>query len=586
VSSVGIIGTATPGGWDNETPMSLVDSASQTYAIELSLTAGECKFRANNAWDINWGDKFFPFGTGTQGGPNIPVSLAGNYRITLSAVSGLYIFDYLGSNIGIIGSATPRGWDADVNMLPDGADTSKFILTGSLKMGEMKFRANDGWDINWGASDFPSGVGTQGGPNIPIPSAGNYEIKFDKTTGAYSLKELVAFKSIGIIGSATPKGWDQETALTKDANNPDLWRGVVALVAGEFKFRADSAWAINWGGGSFPNDTASFNGSNIAIGADQAGEYQVSFDTKSAIYKFLKIEDYNTVGIIGNATPAGWDNSTPMIKDPNDKSIWKIRAMLVEGEMKFRANDAWDVNWGGDGFPSGTGFQDGPNIVIAVAGDYKIAFNSTTGAYSFEKVEEFGKISIVGKSGPFGDWPGADDSRDTYMTKDPNDGNHWTLASITLTDFAGATDAGIKFRAEAAWAINWGDKAFPGGVGTQNGPNIECTAGTFKVDFKSDTGEYSFSPAGSNTYNLLDDASLSIQPNPASQYIEIKADLAAINGSVAVTILDGQGRQISKQQIDLQNTNKVSVETLPAGQYFLTITSDKYLVARRFVVAK
>jgi hypothetical protein len=581
VTSVAIIGSGTAGGWDTETPMELADDTLQLYYLKVNLTANEVKFRANNAWAINWGAVDFPLGTGVQGGPNIPVAVAGEYEILFSAITGEYFF-YYESPIGIIGSATPYGWDEDINLFPNATDTNKYFITLPLIQGAAKFRKDDLWATNWGSEDFPSGIGTQDGKDIPIPNAGKYSITFDKSTGEYDFQELIDFKSIGIIGSATAGGWDNETALTRDGGNADVWKGTVNIKEGEFKFRADSAWTISWGGGTFPSDTASLTGGNIAVTADQAGDYLVTFNTKSLIYNFLKIEDFESIGIIGDATPGGWDNETKMIQDANDKSIWRLRVDLVAGEAKFRANNDWVFNWGSADFPSGTGVQDGANIPV-VAGDYKITFNSTTGEYNFEAVVEYDKISLVGNAGPFGDWPGDDDSRDTYLNKNPNDANHWTLASVTLKDTP--VDGGIKFRAEAAWAINWGSAAFPVGVGTQNGANIQCTAGTYKIDFRSDTGDYAFAEP-SSTYDLLSSDVIKIFPNPAKDVLNVEINTDALRGNVTATLFNINGEQIKSQIFQVNGIAKMNVSDVIAGNYVLRISNDKNLVAKSVLIVK
>lgn len=578
VTSVGLIGSATPGGWDADTPMTQVTDS--TWTLNVTLTSAEAKFRANGAWDINWGATDFPSGTGTQGGPNIPV-FAGDFVVTFNSNSGAYNFAVI-SDIGIIGNATPGGWDADTNMYIDQADTNKYYTVLLLKQGECKFRANDAWDINWGNNTFPEGVGTPGGPNIPIAVAGKYRIDFNKATAEYKFSEVIDFTSIAIIGSATPGGWDVETKLTKDGGNPDLWKGTITLVAGEFKFRANDAWAISWGGETFPSDTASLTGANIAVTADQAGEYLVSFNTKSLIYNFLKIEAFESIGIIGDATPGGWDNETKMIQDASDKSVWRLRVKLVAGEAKFRANNDWVFNWGSADFPTGTGVQDGANIPVVV-GDYKITFNSTTGEYNFEAVVEYGKISLVGNAGPFGDWPGDDDSRDTYLEKDANNGNLWKLASVTLKDTP--VDGGIKFRAEAAWAKNWGSADFPVGTGTQDGKNIVCTAGTYKVDFRSDTGEYAFA-SPSSTYDYLSSDVIKLFPNPAKDFMNIEINTDALRGNVTATLFNVKGQQITSQLMNVNGSAKINVSGIQAGNYVLRIANDKNLVAKSVVIVK
>jgi hypothetical protein len=75
----GIIGSATAGGWDSETPMNAFDKATNSLKITTDLKVGEFKFRANNSWDFNYGGSG---GNLTAGGANIAIAAAGNYTIT------------------------------------------------------------------------------------------------------------------------------------------------------------------------------------------------------------------------------------------------------------------------------------------------------------------------------------------------------------------------------------------------------------------------------------------------------------------------------------------------------------------------
>ena len=71
--------------------MSTADGVDYTIA-GIVLSVGAAKFRANNAWDTNWGSADFPLGVGTQGGADIAVETAGTYNITLNRVTGAYTF--------------------------------------------------------------------------------------------------------------------------------------------------------------------------------------------------------------------------------------------------------------------------------------------------------------------------------------------------------------------------------------------------------------------------------------------------------------------------------------------------------------
>ena len=71
----------------------------------------------------------------------------------------------------------------------------------------------------------------------------------------------------------------------------------------------------------------------------------------SLLMSIAAFGQFETVGIIGDATPNGWDASTPMVQDPVDTNVWTLEVELFAGEAKFRADDSWDVNWGATSFP-------------------------------------------------------------------------------------------------------------------------------------------------------------------------------------------------------------------------------------------
>jgi hypothetical protein len=354
-------------------------------------------------------------------------------------------------------------------------------------------------------------------------------------------------------------------------------------VEGDAKFRANNSWDLSWGNSDFPTGIGSSdNGPNIPI---PAGEFIVTFNTETFEYNFIQIIEYDKMQLMGSATPGGWDNGVFMERDGEDKSVWKLRVTLIDGEAKFRADENWDINWGSESFPEGVGEQDGPNIPIT-PGDYFIDFNSTTGAYKFTAVVEYDRVSLVGKTGPFGDWPPADDdSKDLFLNKDAEDFNLWTYPSTTLTSFADTQDGGVKFRANADWGINWGAADFPAGTGTQNGPNIETVAGTYSITFRSDTGEYVFGDP-SSTVQILDPAKIKIYPNPAKEFVNIELDNEVFSGMATFTVYDITGNQVLSTQLDVKNINILDVSALKNGNYILNIRNEKFLIGKNLVVIK
>ncbi len=564
IESIGIIGSATPNGWDSDTNMVQDASDTSLWTLELFLTDGEAKFRANDDWAMNWGDSTWPVGVGYQEGPNIPVS-EGVYQITFNSTTGDYSFGSQ-SDIGIIGDATPGGWDADTDMFQDQTDTNKYFLKIDLVMGELKFRQNNDWAVNWGSADFPSGIGTQDGANIPIPFDGKYQIDFDKSTGEYNFEEVVEILSVGIIGDATPGGWDEDTDLTKVGT--DEWSVTVALTDGEAKFRTNDDWAVNWGDTTWPTGIGVLGGPNIPV---TAGNYIVNFNTATGAYNFQIIENFATVGIIGDATPGGWDADTDMERDASDSAVWKLRIELTDGEAKFRADDDWAVNWGAGDFPTGTATRDGANIPVT-AGEYNITFNSTTGEYNFVEIFVYDTIGLIGTATPFGDW-----DNDVDMVKNSENENIWTIATVDLVD------GEAKFRADHDWAINWGAEDFPAGNGTQDGPNVMILAGTYKVTLNSATGDYAFTDPSVATQDLLDDSAIALFPNPTNDVLNVTMDVPEITGKINLKVIDMNGRTMSSDSQLSNSQMSIDVSNLPAGNYFLQISNDKYLIGKRFV---
>ncbi len=292
--------------------------------------------------------------------------------------------------VGIIGSATPGGWDVDTDLrLADAtkADKSTWTTVIYLSTGAVKFRAMDDWTTNWGSANFPNGTGTQGGSDIPVANAGYYKVTFNDATGAYTFTALTTptFASVGVIGSATAGGWDSDTDLVKDGTNPHLWTGTVTLATGEVKFRADNAWTNNWGAKTAPSGFGFLNGDNIPVAV--AGTYAVRFNDATGEYALMPSSGataFPTIGIIGTAQDGGWDTDTDMIKNPANPFLWSKIITIKDGEAKFRANNDWANNWGAGKFPSGIGTQDGANIPTK-AGKYFVTFNSGTGEYYFLK---------------------------------------------------------------------------------------------------------------------------------------------------------------------------------------------------------
>ncbi len=140
--------------------------------------------------------------------------------------------------------------------------------------GGYKFLAPDaGGAFNWGNTDWGddgsfSGILVENDETDCQATPGYYRVQANTTTLTYTTTATIW----GIIGAATPGGWDNSTALTYNTTSK-MWEGVVTLTAGEFKFRANNAWTLNFGG---PADAMGYDGPNLSV--DAGGSYMVKLD--------------------------------------------------------------------------------------------------------------------------------------------------------------------------------------------------------------------------------------------------------------------------------------------------------------------
>ena len=112
--------------------------------------------------------------------------------------------------------------------------------------GEFKFKPNaDNWDddLEYVSGTTTSGTLTDaGGPNCPDPGEGFYEIFLDAGALNYTLTKI---ESVSMIGGFNE--WASDLEMTYNAEE-GCWEVTTDQVSGEYKFRANHDWAINWGG--------------------------------------------------------------------------------------------------------------------------------------------------------------------------------------------------------------------------------------------------------------------------------------------------------------------------------------------------
>jgi len=256
-------------GWDNSDAAEYIISTPESNGQAegyVYLTAGGIKLATDHSWSdaATFGDD----GSGglTNPGDNISVPADGYYRIQANLADMSY--SLVAMDWGVIGDATPGGWGADTDLSYSVTDQ---VWTGAIHMtaGEMKFRANDGWNYNYGLNDDGDQLLDAGGTNIPVDVEADYAVTLDLSTpNEYTFSA----NRWGIIGAATPGGWDTDTDMTWDETN-QVFTATLEMTAGEYKFRANDGWDVNLGG---ELSALTDGGANIVL--DQAGNYTITLD--------------------------------------------------------------------------------------------------------------------------------------------------------------------------------------------------------------------------------------------------------------------------------------------------------------------
>ncbi|OYQ32224.1 hypothetical protein CHU92_14140 [Flavobacterium cyanobacteriorum] len=102
--------------------------------------------------------------------------------------------------------------------------------------------------------------------------------------------------------------------------------------------------------------------------------------TLLALCGFSASAQFDNIGLLGGSTLTGWASDTDMIT--TDGITYTLDNVVLinplpgnDPGVKFRKDDAWEVNWGGNTFPSGTAIPGGVNIQVA-PGTYNVTFQS------------------------------------------------------------------------------------------------------------------------------------------------------------------------------------------------------------------
>ena len=348
-------------GWDHAKTQFLFDynATGSTFAGVIDFADAEGVSLANTGfkltgiagWDdtCNWGEE--TKATEVDEPASIQLITGGGSQDIMRYAKRFYGFEFDKTSlvlkkswgadqIGIIG--LNGDWETDIVMEYNPKWTRFYADIDAAADTEMKFRADAGWDLNWGVDC------AQGGDNIPV-AAGQYRVYFNPVTGliefnakAYGTEEdtgagtgtgttpegpVTESDRWGVVGTITGWGGEADLYMSEVGENLFVRNGVTVTADDQFKIRFNNDWAVNYGAAGDVEPFAVTVGEELVLAAGgknlsaPAGTYDIYFNIVDfKIWVMNEGEtpggvEVKTVKIYGDVSATGWTNCNAWIWD-------------------------------------------------------------------------------------------------------------------------------------------------------------------------------------------------------------------------------------------------------------------------------
>lgn len=354
--------TPTEGGWDNDWGL----------AEEVAATT-----------DANGNVVLEASTVDMDGEKNIKVP-SGIYRVSMNKKLNKLTLVKIES-VGLIGSATANGWDAETPMEYDAVNNTFSVVTTLTKGGEYKFRINNNWTYSIGDNGA-----FDGGANYVLEKEdGEYKVVLDANQHPYGVKLLSTSYPENLYVPGAYQSWDIGAAPALQGDGEGHYEGALNLsVDGqdncEWKFSPEQAWGNDFAGTIELNENGVGTGTYGGDGniTTPCGYYYISVDMTAGTFSMNRIDK---VGLIGDFN--SWDGDEAFTYNATT-NVWTVSATLTAGQgFKVRFNGAWDMNRGAAGevepYVMTTGvkipaYQNGKNLTVAEDGTYTVTLDLST----------------------------------------------------------------------------------------------------------------------------------------------------------------------------------------------------------------
>ena len=438
------------------------------------------------------------------------------------------------NQIGVIG--LNGDWDNDIVMEYNPVWTRFYVDIEAAADTEMKFRADAGWDLNWGAGC------ANGGDNIAVP-AGKYRVYFNPASG---LIELSASKygteedltgggnngggneepegpvtepdRWGVVGTLTSWGGAADLYMSEVGENLFVRTGVALTADDQFKVRYNNGWDINAGAAGEVEPFAVTIGEELVlVGGGKnlsapAGTYDIYFNAQT--YQMWVMNPGETPGgvevksikIYGDVSATGWTNCNAWIWDAaanytggnwpgealtmeGDYYVWNVPASLMGATVNVIFNNGSeqtvDIN--------GVELKD--NVIITLTekggdGKWLATVNGQAPAEPEKPAEK-----VYGLVGTINSWG---ETADLALAAHKGS---W----VTYKNFTVSSEDQFKVRVNSNWGENYGAAgdvepfaltAAEKYTLVGDGKNMSIVGGTYDVYFNTATAEFIIVAAG------------------------------------------------------------------------------------------
>lgn len=198
----------------------------------------------------------------------------------------------------------------------------------------------------------------------------------------------IDYPKVWVIGSYCNWDFDQSQYLFS-FDNSTTYQGIVDYgekAAEGFKIVGADNWndaSVNWGtdGKTTPKDEAASltlwaDGGSGNIQCYSKRFYHFTFDTGTAELK--KDYGFNVLGIVGDGAGGWGENDDIILNFDPAKQRFYADVTLKDGAIKFRADHAWEIDFGAAG-TEGLLSAGGDNITVS-AGNYRVYVNLNNAA--------------------------------------------------------------------------------------------------------------------------------------------------------------------------------------------------------------